>query len=195
MRWEENRPVPPSQQPVARAVSGPTPYRRAASAFAPARCRAACSSWHRRVQPALQDRHHLQGDGDLQLPGQRQVPGRGRPHRGQALRGPARPGRVVRSIWLNGSRSGLVTSLHGLRSRRRRRRSRRGHPGPRVLQVLAAANRAGHTLTARCASAVGCSASPTTRGWPARVRLRGFCRDIRDFLPGYRAQVRVVCRA
>ena len=43
-REEENRPAPPSQQVIASAVTGPTPYSRAASTFAPARCRAASSS-------------------------------------------------------------------------------------------------------------------------------------------------------
>ena len=43
-REEENRPAPPSQQVSASAVTGPAPYSRAASAFAPARCRAASSS-------------------------------------------------------------------------------------------------------------------------------------------------------
>ncbi len=47
LREEENRPAPPSQQVIASAATGPTPYRRAASTFAPARCRAASRSWWR----------------------------------------------------------------------------------------------------------------------------------------------------
>src|SRR5215472_14159302 len=47
LREEENRPAPPSQQVSASAVTGPTPYSRAASTLAPARCRAASSSWCR----------------------------------------------------------------------------------------------------------------------------------------------------
>src|SRR5208283_3945020 len=49
LREEENRPAPPSQQVIARPASGPTPYSRACSARAPARCRAACSSCWRSV--------------------------------------------------------------------------------------------------------------------------------------------------
>src|SRR6516225_10738366 len=44
LREEENRPAPASQQVSASAVTGPTPYSRAASTFAPVRCRAASSS-------------------------------------------------------------------------------------------------------------------------------------------------------
>jgi hypothetical protein len=44
LREEENRPSPASQQVSASAVSGPTPYSRAASTFAPIRCRAASAS-------------------------------------------------------------------------------------------------------------------------------------------------------
>ena len=44
LREEENRPAPPSQQVIASAVTGPTPYSRAASTFAPVRLRAASSS-------------------------------------------------------------------------------------------------------------------------------------------------------
>src|SRR5216683_5194662 len=47
LREEENRPSPASQQVIASAVTGPTPYSRAASTFAPVRCRAASSSWCR----------------------------------------------------------------------------------------------------------------------------------------------------
>src|SRR5229473_1062900 len=47
LREDENRPAPASQQVIASAVTGPTPYSRAARTFAPARCRAACSSWCR----------------------------------------------------------------------------------------------------------------------------------------------------
>ena len=43
-REEENRPAPPSQQVIASAVTGPAPDSRAASAVAPARCRAASVS-------------------------------------------------------------------------------------------------------------------------------------------------------
>jgi hypothetical protein len=43
-REEENRSLPASQQVIASAVTGPTPYSRAASTLAPARCRAAASS-------------------------------------------------------------------------------------------------------------------------------------------------------
>ena len=44
LREEENRPAPPSQQVIARPVTGPTPYSRAASTLASVRCRAAASS-------------------------------------------------------------------------------------------------------------------------------------------------------
>ncbi len=44
LREEENRPSPASQQVSAREVTGPTPYSRAASTFAPVRCRAASAS-------------------------------------------------------------------------------------------------------------------------------------------------------
>ena len=47
LREEENRPAPASQQVIASPVTGPTPYSRAASALAPARCRAASVSWCR----------------------------------------------------------------------------------------------------------------------------------------------------
>src|SRR5207244_696553 len=44
LREEENRPAPPSQQVMASAVTGPTPYSRSASTLAPVRPRAASSS-------------------------------------------------------------------------------------------------------------------------------------------------------
>ena len=44
LREEENRSFPASQQVIASAVIGPTPYSRAARTFAPVRCRAASSS-------------------------------------------------------------------------------------------------------------------------------------------------------
>ena len=44
LREEEKRPSPASQHVIASAATGPTPYSRAASTFAPARCRAASSS-------------------------------------------------------------------------------------------------------------------------------------------------------
>jgi hypothetical protein len=44
LREEENRPAPASQQIIASAVTGPTPYSRAARTFAPVRCRAAANS-------------------------------------------------------------------------------------------------------------------------------------------------------
>ena len=44
LREEENRPAPPSQQVIASAVIGPTPYSRPARTLALARCRAAVSS-------------------------------------------------------------------------------------------------------------------------------------------------------
>ena len=44
LREEENRPAPPSQQVIASPVTGPTPYSRSASTFAPVRLRAAASS-------------------------------------------------------------------------------------------------------------------------------------------------------
>ena len=44
LREEENRSAPPSQQVSANAVTGPTPYSRAARTFAPVRCRAAAST-------------------------------------------------------------------------------------------------------------------------------------------------------
>jgi hypothetical protein len=39
LRAEENRPAPASQQVIASAVTGPTPYSRAARTFAPAAAR------------------------------------------------------------------------------------------------------------------------------------------------------------
>ena len=39
-REEENRSAPASQQVIASAVTGPTPYSRAARTLAPVRCRA-----------------------------------------------------------------------------------------------------------------------------------------------------------
>ena len=91
LREEENRPSPASQQVIASAVTGPTPYSRAASTFAPVRCRAASSSWCRSsCSRASSASSHLQGGGDLQLPGRGQVRGRGRPQRGQALLGAQR---------------------------------------------------------------------------------------------------------
>jgi hypothetical protein len=47
LREEENRPAPPSQAVIARAVTGPTPYSRAVSSFAPVRCRAVSTSRRR----------------------------------------------------------------------------------------------------------------------------------------------------
>src|SRR5690348_7180617 len=44
LREEENRSAPPSQQVSGNAVTGPTPYSRAARTFAPVRCRAAAST-------------------------------------------------------------------------------------------------------------------------------------------------------
>ena len=43
-REEENRSFPASLHVIASTVTGPTPYSRAASTFAPVRCRAASSS-------------------------------------------------------------------------------------------------------------------------------------------------------
>jgi hypothetical protein len=58
-REEENRPCPASQQVIASAVIGPTPYSRAASALAPARCRdlAAVTLQIRRICAAVGQRH------------------------------------------------------------------------------------------------------------------------------------------
>jgi hypothetical protein len=47
LREEENRSAPLSQHVIASAVTGPAPYSRAASTWAPVRCRAASSSWCR----------------------------------------------------------------------------------------------------------------------------------------------------
>ena len=91
LREEENRPAPASQQVIASAVTGPTPYSRAASTLAPVRCRAASSSWCRttcsRASSAVE---HLQGGGDLQLPGRGQVGGGRGPQPGQTLLGAQR---------------------------------------------------------------------------------------------------------
>ena len=74
LREEENRPAPPSQQVIASAVTGPTPYSRAASTLAPVRLRAACQQpVPQHVQAGLQRGEHAQGGGHLQLPGRRQV--------------------------------------------------------------------------------------------------------------------------
>ncbi len=55
LREEENRSAPASQQVIASAVTGPTPYSRAASTFAPVRCRAASSQLvPQLVHPGLQ---------------------------------------------------------------------------------------------------------------------------------------------
>jgi hypothetical protein len=84
-REEENRSLPASQQVIASAVTGPTPYSRAASTLAPTRCPGGVGQLvPHRVQPGVQGLGHLQGGGDLQLPGWGQVSGRGGPQRGQA---------------------------------------------------------------------------------------------------------------
>ena len=90
-REEENRPAPASQQVIASAVTGPTPYSRAASDLGagqvPGRVQQLVPH---RVQPGLQRLDHLQGGGDLQLPGRGQVRGRRRPQLGHALPGAQR---------------------------------------------------------------------------------------------------------
>ena len=61
---------PASQAVIASAVTGPTPYSRAVSALAPVRCRAAAASRGRSSsRRAFQAGEHVQGGGDLQLPG------------------------------------------------------------------------------------------------------------------------------
>ena len=91
LRLEENRPAPPSQQVIASAASGPTPYSRSASTRAPVRRRAACPQLlAQRVHPGLDGGEHVQRGGHLQLPGRGQVRGRGRPQRGQAAFGAQR---------------------------------------------------------------------------------------------------------
>ena len=70
LREEENRQAPPSQQVIASAVTGPTPYSRAASTLRPVgsgRLAAARAGEH--LQTGLQGSRHAQGGGHLQLSG------------------------------------------------------------------------------------------------------------------------------
>ena len=70
LREEENRPAPPSQQVIASAVTGPTPYSRSASTLAPGQAPGGVQQpVPHHVQPGLQRVEHLQGGGHLQLPG------------------------------------------------------------------------------------------------------------------------------
>jgi hypothetical protein len=74
LREEENRPAPASQQIIASAVTGPTPYSRAARTFAPGQVPGGGQQLvPHDLQRGLQGTGHLQGGGDLQLPGRRQV--------------------------------------------------------------------------------------------------------------------------
>src|SRR6185312_3965076 len=69
LREEENRSAPPSQQVSTNAVTGPTPYSRAARTFAPVRCRAAASTcFAQRLHAGLEGGEHFHGGGDLHPP-------------------------------------------------------------------------------------------------------------------------------
>ena len=90
-REEENRPAPASQQVIASAVTGPTPYSRAASDLGPGQVPGGVQQLvPHHVQPGLQRVDHLQGGGDLQLPGRGQVDGCCGPQLGHALPGAQR---------------------------------------------------------------------------------------------------------
>ena len=82
-------------QPAGQRQRGdrPDPVQPRVSTFAPVRCRAASSSrWRSTSRRRLERGEHVQGGGDLQLPGRRQVRGGGRTQRLQALaRCAARP--------------------------------------------------------------------------------------------------------
>ena len=89
LREEENRPAPPSQQVSASPVTGPTPYSRAVSSAAPLVPRRGPAAGG---GPGPAARRHVsicQRGGHLQLPGWRQLRGRG-PQRRGALGGPSR---------------------------------------------------------------------------------------------------------
>ena len=91
LREEENRPAPPSQQVIASAAKGPTPYSRAARTLRTGQVPGLGQQLvPHRVQPGLQRLEHLQRGGDLQLPGRRQAGGRDIPQRGQARPGAQR---------------------------------------------------------------------------------------------------------
>ena len=99
LREEENRPALPSQQVIASAATGPTPYSRAARTFAPVRLREASSSSRRSTSSrASRAPSMVQRDSHLQLPaGDRKTPAAARAaSRSRALRsappGPGRPG-------------------------------------------------------------------------------------------------------
>jgi len=81
---------PASQQVIASAVTGPTPYSRAARTLASARCLRHPAAGAQLLQPGLQGAGHLQRGGDLRLPGRGQIRGRGRPQPGQVLLGAQR---------------------------------------------------------------------------------------------------------
>ena len=75
LREEENLSAPASQQVIASAVTGPTPYSRAASVFAPVRCPGGIQQPVPQLfQVPFQAGEHVQGGGDLQAcHGRRQV--------------------------------------------------------------------------------------------------------------------------
>ena len=90
-REEENRPAPASQQVIASAVTGPAPLQpggqRLGAGQVPGRAGQLVPD---HVQPGLQRIDHLQGGGDLQLPGRGQVGGCRGPQPGHALPGAQR---------------------------------------------------------------------------------------------------------
>jgi hypothetical protein len=69
LREEENRSAPPSQQVSANAVTGPTPYSRAARTFragqVPGRGQ---HLFAQRLHAGLEGGEHVHGGGDLHLP-------------------------------------------------------------------------------------------------------------------------------
>ena len=90
-REEENRPAPPSQQVIASAAKRPDPVQPLGQHLGAGQVPGGVQQLvPQLVQPGLQRLEHLQGGGDLQLPGRGQVRGRDRPQRGQALPGAQR---------------------------------------------------------------------------------------------------------
>jgi hypothetical protein len=70
LRGEENRPSPPSQQVSASALTGPAPYSWAASTLRAQQVPGGIAELAvQRAQPGLDGGDHVQGGGDLQLPG------------------------------------------------------------------------------------------------------------------------------
>ena len=77
LREEQNRSAPPSQQHRASAVIGPTPYSRLDQRLGARAGAGRCRSSRRRRSSRCASSHlqHRHGDGDLQLPGRRELLG------------------------------------------------------------------------------------------------------------------------